>query len=138
MRGLAVGEWDLWHLGFVRFLAACRGECSHLTVAVTESDGTICTLDERRQVVEACRYVDQTLTCNADTRTVILQATPDLLFHGDEWAADTILEHLGVTEAWLDSQGVTLTLVPYLDGISTVIIRDRVLGSPEAKRGWFK
>lgn len=138
MRGLALGGFDLFHLGHVRFLAACRGECDHLTIGVNENSEAICSLDERIQVVEACRYVDRTVVVYGDARAVIQQENPDLLFHGDELAVDTIIEELGVTEAWLDSQNVVMTLVPYTDGVSKAILLDRILGSPEAKRGWFR
>jgi glycerol-3-phosphate cytidylyltransferase len=72
-KGFACGVFDLFHAGHVLMLKECREHCEYLVVALNtceEIDFTInpgkeapiFSLEERKLILESCRYVDEVVT----------------------------------------------------------------------------
>ena len=63
--GYTAGVFDLFHIGHVNMLKAAKSLCSKLIVGVTSDDlatyknkKPIISFEDRKVVVESCRYVD--------------------------------------------------------------------------------
>jgi glycerol-3-phosphate cytidylyltransferase len=76
-KGVACGVFDLFHAGHVLMLKECKAHCDHLVVAVNSAaniDYTInpgkkppvFSLEERKLILSACRYVDEVLEYNSE------------------------------------------------------------------------
>lgn len=134
-RVLTFGTFDLLHPGHVNFLARCA-EHGSLTVAVNTDEFAarykrppVMTFEERLSMVSALRFVESVTTNHGDEncRPVIEAVKPDLLAHGDDWTGESLYRQMGLTQEWLDEQGVRMLYVPYTAGVSTSDIIDRVL-----------
>ncbi|MCC7298597.1 MAG: adenylyltransferase/cytidyltransferase family protein [Bacteroidia bacterium] len=87
-KGFACGVFDLFHAGHVLMLQECREHCDYLVVAVNscaDIDYTInpgkkppiFTLEERKMILNSCKYVDEVLEYNTE------QELTDLLSNGN-------------------------------------------------------
>lgn len=72
-RGFACGIFDLFHAGHVRMLKECKEHCEHLIVALNKAEHLPATknkpmfsLEERIEIVKACKYVDEVVTYNGE------------------------------------------------------------------------
>ena len=121
---------DLFHYGHVRFLERASKIGDELVVGV-HSDETVrdykrspvMTMEERIQVIAACRFVHEVIP-NAPlrvTRELIERHRIDLVVHGDDLNDEAIGAMYGVPR----DLGM-LRLVPYANGISSTEIMDRV------------
>jgi cytidyltransferase-like protein len=123
---------DLFHVGHVNYLRQCRevAEEVHLIVGI-HSDATIesykrssvCTMEERVGVVEACQYVDQVLP-NAPlrvTREFMEDNAIDFVVHGTEMpeAERQAMYSIPIGRG-------KYTEVPRTPGISTTDLIDRI------------
>ena len=129
------GTFDLFHAGHVRLLARCA-ELGAVTVAlntdefIAEYKGKppVMSFDERREVLEACRFVDDVVANigGADSRPSIEMVKPDLVVIGSDWARRDYYEQMGFDQDWLDARGIGLCYIPYTKGISTTDIKTRM------------
>lgn len=148
-RILALGTFDLPHAGHASFLERCAmfGE---LWVALNTDEfaarykrPTICSLEERRKVVSAWRFVDHVIVNEGceDAKPAILKAMPDAIAHGDDWQGDSLMAQLQVSRDWLRERKIAMLYVPYTQGVSsTEIVRrieSRSFGNSAAHRGDF-
>ena len=133
-RVLTIGTFDLLHVGHVRHFKAAA-KLGKLTVAVnTDAFAArykrkpVQPLAERKELVGSVRWVEHVLTNygNEDSRWIIEAVQPRFLVHGDDWTGLSYLIQLGVTQDWLDSQGVELVYLPYTKGVSTTQILERL------------
>ena len=127
---------DLFHCGHVAFLKQCKGLYDDVFLIVGLRDDEtmatykrrpIMTLEERRIVVEACRYVDcvvthvpLSLTTDYLTRHAI-----DIVVHGDGISTEEVRQKYGVAV----DLGKYLH-VPRTPGISTTAILARMRYRP--------
>lgn len=129
------GTFDLFHSGHVNLLRRAKQHADIVVVALNTDEFNeqykgkrpVMTLDERRAVLEACRYVDvvDVNTGGADSKPAILRHRPDFILHGDDWTGDSFLRQLGVTQEFLDDNGIKLVYVPYTKGVSTTDLKRR-------------
>jgi cytidyltransferase-like protein len=122
---------DLFHAGHVEFLRQARSLGDELVVGVHSDDDVasykrrpILTMDERIQVVAACRYVDETLP-NAPLsvdQEWLDRHRLDLVVHGDDFDPETLARYYRVAL----ERGI-LRILPYSPGISTSQILDRIV-----------
>lgn len=84
--------------------------------------------EERKSVLEACRYVDRVIpnTGGADSRIAIDLVKPDVIVVGSDWARRDYYAQMNFTQDWLDERGIALMYVPYTNGISSTIIKSRM------------
>lgn len=134
-RGIALGTFDLFHIGHVEFLRQCKELCDWLVVALNTDAFAerykrkpILNLVERFVMLESCRYVDQVIvnTGEENSREAIRLSKASVILHGDDWTGDLYFQQLGVTEEWLKKHGVTVQYVPYSPSLSTSTIIERV------------
>lgn len=133
------GTFDLFHAGHVNLLKAARRIChdSIVTVALNldrfclEYKGVrpICTYDERKAVLESCRYVDRVIpnTGGRDSREALLLANAQVIVVGSDWEHKDYYKQMGFTQAWLDHHGIRVEYVPYYESVSTTALKYRIL-----------
>ena len=125
---------DLFHTGHVNYLRQCIGVSDqfdvHLIVGI-HSDATIesykrasvCTMDERVDVVRSCKYVNEVLP-NAPlrvTKEFLEEHSIDFVIHGTETPEEERQAMYSIPIAL-----GKYTEVPRTDGISTTAIIDRI------------
>ncbi|MDB5798233.1 MAG: glycerol-3-phosphate cytidylyltransferase [Paucimonas sp.] len=139
-RALAVGVFDLFHVGHLRYLQFARARCNVLVVAVTR-DATVLAKKgrtpavheaERIEIVRGLGWVDEVL------------AQPESLDATDSatsWIAALGIEHVFIGEEWRDSPrwlrlaprlaaiGIGLDWAPRTAQVSTTVLRERILKS---------
>jgi glycerol-3-phosphate cytidylyltransferase-like family protein len=97
----------------------------HAATRLPDADilGTQMTMEERLQVVAACRYVDEVIPDAplVVTRDWIEEHAVDLVVHGDDLPEETLMLMYRVPH----ELGI-LRLVPYTAGISTSDLIERV------------
>ncbi len=121
---------DLFHAGHVEMLKRAKAQGDYLIVGLDDDDyieqykrRPIITFDERRKVVEACKYVDEVrrATEYSISGEWILSNDIDLVIHGNDYSEEVMQARYGEVIAL----GRFLTL-PYTPGISTTDIIQRV------------
>jgi glycerol-3-phosphate cytidylyltransferase len=93
--GFTCGSFDLLHIGHLLMLKECQEHCDFLVVGLQEDPSIdrpdkhkpIETLKERRERLEACKYVDDILEykTEADLVELIKFVKPDIRFLGEDW-----------------------------------------------------
>jgi glycerol-3-phosphate cytidylyltransferase len=131
------GTFDLFHPGHVNLLRRAKEHADIVVVALNTDEFNeqykgkrpVMTLAERRAVLEACRYVDvvDVNTGGADSAPTILRHRPDFILHGDDWTGESFLRQLGLTQQFLDENGIALVYVPYTKGVSSSDLKHRIV-----------
>jgi glycerol-3-phosphate cytidylyltransferase len=132
---LAVGVFDLFHVGHVRLLKRARGLGSRLFVVVNSDDLTAQykrqpVYDEhcRLEIVKACRFVDDAwISDTFDIKRFIESRDIRIIVHGDEWERSSYLRQIQLDENFLRQNGVDLALLPYTASVSTTSILDKII-----------
>lgn len=137
-RILALGTFDLPHAGHVAFLERCA-LFGDLWVALNTDEfasrykrPTICSLEERRRVVAAWRFVEHVIVNEGgeDAKPAIEKSRPNAIAHGDDWQGDSLLKQLGVTREWLRERHIGMLYLPYTEGVSSTEIVRRIEERP--------
>lgn len=134
---------DLFHAGHVAFLQRARLHCDHLTVGLlvdelvrqAKGDGRpVVSYEERRVVLEACRYVDSVVpvrSLGVDASRLDAQGCERFAF-----AASDANELAAKLRNCSGLPPERVLVLPYTIGVSTSQIIDRVLRAPrEPRRG---
>ncbi|MET0962126.1 MAG: adenylyltransferase/cytidyltransferase family protein [Noviherbaspirillum sp.] len=139
-RGLAVGVFDLFHVGHLRYLKFIRARCETLVVAVTR-DATVFEKKkrfpavpqaERIEIVDGLGWVDEVVPQpesldDADAAERWLTALAiDHVFIGEDWRGSARWERLAPRLAAL---GIGLSWTPRAQEVSTTALRERILNS---------
>jgi glycerol-3-phosphate cytidylyltransferase len=128
--GFACGVFDLFHAGHVLMLKECREHCDHLIVAVNRAEnisseinpgkkGPVFTLEERKLILAACRYVDEVLEYNSEDELLqILKSRKiDVRFLGEDYRGRQITgSELGIRIHFTDRS----------HGLSTSSYKERI------------
>ncbi|MGB8062547.1 MAG: adenylyltransferase/cytidyltransferase family protein [Candidatus Sulfotelmatobacter sp.] len=105
---LANGNFDLLHVGHVRYLRGAKALGGRLVVALN-SDESVCALkgegrpimpqDERAEIVAALTDVDAVVIFpELDVRAIIREIRPDVQAKGTDYTADSVPERDAVAE----------------------------------------
>ena len=99
--GFTNGCFDIVHVGHISLLAAARGQCDRLIVALNTDASVrglkgptrpINSLERRAQVIAAIRYVDCVIAFDEETPIELIKAVlPDVLIKGADYTADTVV-----------------------------------------------
>ncbi len=133
------GTFDLFHAGHVNFLKICK-EIAGVSGTVTVSLNTdefiyeykksypILTYEQRYDVLIACRYVDNVIPNKdgKDSKPAIEDCSPDIIAIGSDWARKDYYNQMNFTQDWLDDQGISLIYIPYTQGISSTLIKQKI------------
>ena len=134
------GTFDLFHSGHVNLLRQCKDIATNegsVVVSLNTDEfileykgkKPICSYDERAEVLQACRYVDQVIpnVGGADSKTAILQVMPDYIVIGSDWETRDYYAQMQFSREWLVEKDIILKYVPYTENISTTDLKQRVL-----------
>ncbi|WP_317203281.1 adenylyltransferase/cytidyltransferase family protein [Janthinobacterium sp.] len=137
-RALAVGVFDLFHVGHLRYLQFARARCASLVVAVTRDAtvlarkgcGTIVPEAQRIEIIRGLGWIDEVL------------AQPESLDDTDaaaRWIAALAVGHVFIGEDWrggarwlrleprLAALGIGLSWTPRAPEVSSSALRARIL-----------
>jgi glycerol-3-phosphate cytidylyltransferase len=132
------GTFDLFHSGHVNLLKRCKEVAGNGLVIVSlntddfiwqfKNKKPICSEEERREVLLACKYVDEVVmnVGGADSRIAISQVEPNYIVVGSDWAERDYYAQMSFDQKWLDERGIGLVYVPYTKTISSTQIRSRM------------
>lgn len=129
------GTFDLPHHGHFRLLQRAR-DFGRVVVALNTDEfieqykgkAPIMSFDERREILLACRWVDEVVPNygGADSKIAIDIVKPDYIIIGSDWARRDYYKQMGFTQDWLDERGIGLIYVPYTTGISSTDLKTRI------------
>ena len=132
------GTFDLFHSGHVNLLKRCSEIAAGGQVIVSlntdefiqeyKGKPPVCNYEERKAVLESCRYVDVVIPNygGVDSKIAIEISMPNYLVVGSDWAKKDYYTQMGFTQEWLDERGIGLAYVPYTKTISTTAIKGRM------------
>ena len=129
------GTFDLFHANHVRFLARCA-KLGNVIVSLNSDEfiakykgkPPIMTYEERKVVLEACKYVSAVVENygGADSKLAIATVDPDIIAIGSDWARRDYQKQMGFDQDWLDGMDISLIYIPYGKGASSTEIKRRV------------
>lgn len=133
------GTFDLWHAGHINFLRQCKliaGEDGKVVVSLNTDEfiegykgrPPVYSYEDRYLLASTCKYVDEVIPNEGgeDSKPAILRAKPNYIVIGSDWAKKDYYKQMNFTQEWLDEQGIVLCYVPYTEGISTTILKERI------------
>ncbi len=133
------GTFDLFHVGHVRLLERCRelsGQSGTVIVSLNTDEfiekykgkPPVISYQDRVEVLMSCRYVDQVIPNfgNEDSKPAIVEASPDIIAIGSDWARKDYYKQMQFTQDWLDKLNISLIYIPYTTGISSTNIKERL------------
>jgi len=128
--GLTFGAYDCCHRGHINLLENAKKQCNKLVVCISTDDyirkvknaEPIIMLEDRLANVEAIRYVDivDVQSLQFGKKEAVAKYHPDVLFVGADWNKHT---YTGM------NLGITVVFLPHTQGISSTMIRDRLLNT---------
>lgn len=108
-KGLITGTFDLFHYGHLMLLRQAKKHCQYLVVGIGDDEtgdmrkehrgGTIYTAAERKEMLQACRYVDEVgVFADADQTAFTESVSPDVCFQGAEpnWRQQKAIDTLNL------------------------------------------
>ena len=121
--GFTLGTFDLFHVGHLYHLRACKSLCDHLVVGVQtdtlcysykEKYPVICE-EHRLEMIKGCKYVDNGAIVNTfDLFELHNRFRFDVIFVGDDWIGSPIwdehkknMETIGVDVVFTSSGRIT-------------------------------
>lgn len=123
--GYTTGVFDLFHIGHLNILRRAKEQCDYLIVGVSTDElveeykhkrPVIC-YEERRQIVEAIRYVDKVVPqVNRDKYAAWKEIGFNKMFVGDDWKGSPLFSEL---EKKFKTHGVDVVYFPYTQGTSS-------------------
>ena len=129
------GTFDLLHAGHMNFLRRCA-ELGSVTVSLNTDEfieeykgkRPILSYEEREGALLGCRWVDRVVPNlgGIDSRIAIGLSEPDLIVIGSDWARRDYYAQMGFDQDWLDERGIGLCYIPYTQGISSTVIKERL------------
>lgn len=127
--GYLSGTFDLFHVGHLNLLRRAKEQCDYLIVGVHESGKwkgkeTFIPLDERKQIVASCKYVDRVVdSCREDSDAWDLWHY-NRLFVGSDYKGT---ERFNRYEEYFKDKDVEIVYFPYTQGTSSTQIRDAMI-----------
>jgi glycerol-3-phosphate cytidylyltransferase len=136
---LAIGVFDLFHVGHLRYLQYVRARCRRMTVLVAgdrlvmqrKNRRPVCSEDARLEIIRGLGWVDAALLLRESIENLdgTLQFLAPLglshAFFGAEWQAAERWQRL---IAGLQAQGIEVSFVPRQASISTTALRRQIAG----------
>lgn len=128
--GYATGVFDMFHIGHLNLLKRAKEQCDYLIVGVNSGDlvraykskSPVIPTEERRLIVEACRYVDRAVVVEVrDKIDAYHKFGFDVVFVGDDWKGS---ESYNKMEEELNELGVEIVYLPYTQGTSSTLMRE--------------
>ena len=132
--GYTSGVYDMFQIGHLNLLKRAKEQCEYLVVGVTTDElaqykhkTPIIPYSERKQIVEAIKYVDLVVPQeNMDKLAACKKLHADVIFVGDDWKGT---EKWNKIEQELATIGAEVVYFPYTQGTSSTILREKLLNN---------
>lgn len=132
--GFTAGAFDMFHVGHLNLIKNAKARCDYLIVGVNTDElissyknkKVVVPLEERLQIVEAIKYVDEVIPVDTLDKSVMWDRKKfDLLFIGDDWKGS---ERWNETETRMKKHGVEVVYLPYTTGTTSTLLREKLKG----------
>jgi len=130
--GYTAGVFDIFHVGHLNMLKKAKEKCDYLIVAVIADDVAdgyknkkpVIPMEDRIKIVESIRFADKVVPDYSRDRIEALKKYGfNVAFVGDDWKGT---ERWNRIEAKMGKMGATVEYLPYTEGISSTILRERI------------
>ncbi len=130
--GYTQGTFDMFHVGHLNLIKHAKERCEYLIVGVNtdrliaeyKNKNAVVPLEERVQIIEAIRYVDQVIvTDTLDKVEVLKNHKYDAVFIGDDWKGN---QRWADTEVALKEYDVDVVYLPHTEGTTSTLLRDKI------------
>lgn len=131
--GYTTGVFDMFHVGHLNILKKSKEMCDYLIVGVTKDEVVqqyknktpIVPYEERKQIVEAIKYVDKVIPQTTMDKFIAWEQEKfNVIFHGDDWKNSDMYKEM---ESKLKAVGVEFVYFPYTNGTSSTILKEKLL-----------
>ena len=130
--GYVAGVFDLFHVGHLNLLHRAKELCDYLIVGIVTDEEVrkvkraepVIAFENRKQIVEACRYVDKVIALKdgfSDTAEVYQKYQFDVQFSGSDYESDA---GWLAKQSYLRERGADLIFFPYTDSVSTTKLKE--------------
>ena len=130
--GYTTGVFDMFHIGHLNILRRAKEQCDYLIVGVSTDEVVrnyknktpIIPFEERKQIVEAIRYVDRVVPQESMDKVAAWDNLHfDVMFHGSDWKNSDMYNKL---EEEFNKLGVDLVFLPHTDGTSSTLLSEKL------------
>ncbi len=132
--GYVAGVFDLFHIGHLNILRRAKEQCDYLIAGVVSDEQVIKSkktrpvipFEERLEIVQACRYVDEAVMIPADrpnTEDAYYMYRFDAQFSGSDYAEDPAWL---ARKVFLQKHGSDMVFFPYTQTTSSTEIKDQI------------
>lgn len=131
--GYTQGTYDMFHVGHLNLLCNAKKLCDFLIVGINTDElvesykfkKTIVNLEDRVAIISELRCVDKVISCNTlDKTQVVKDYNINKIFIGDDWLGNPRWEK---TKNDMDKLGVEVVFIPHTEGISSSILREKII-----------
>ena len=132
--GYTTGVFDLFHIGHLNILRRAKEQCEYLIVGVSTDElvkdykhkTPVIPFEERIQIVEAIRYVDEVVPQTSMDKFAAWEKIHfDAIFHGDDWKGSAMYNEV---EQKLNAVGVDMVFLKHTQGTSSTEISKKLQG----------
>lgn len=130
---LTLGTFDTPHMGHACFLKYCErygevvvGLNSDEFVLEYKKEKPVFSYEERGNILSGLGY--KVVKNNSAGRECIIKEQPDILAIGSDWARKDYYNQIDVTQDFLDRNNIQMLYIPYTQGISTTLLKERLGG----------
>lgn len=134
--GYTSGVYDMFHIGHLNLLKKAKEQCDFLVVGVTTDElalyknkRPIIPYEERAAIVAAIKYVDKVVPQeNMNKLEACKKVGAEVIFVGDDWKGTPKWNQI---EKDLATIGAEVVYFPYTKGVSSSILREKILSDKE-------
>ena len=132
--GYLSGTFDLFHVGHLNLLRRAKEQCDYLIVGVHyggawKGKETFIPLEERKEIISACKYVDQVVDAPDEDDVAWNTYHYNMLFVGSDYKGTERFNRY--EEEFKDK--VKIVYFPYTKGTSSTQIRAAIVAAAEKK-----
>lgn len=132
--GYVAGVFDLFHIGHLNIFKRAKEQCDYLIVGVVSDEQVIkskktrpyISFEERLEIVQACRYVDEAVMIPVDrpnTEDAYYMYHFDVQFSGSDYADDPSWL---ARKVFLQQHGSDMVFFPYTQTTSSTEIKNQI------------
>ena len=130
--GYVQGSFDMFHIGHLNLIKNAKSICDYLIVGVNSDElmksfkhkTPIIPEDERLEIIEAIRYVDEAhIVTNRDKLEALDKFHYQALIMGDDWKGTDFYKKV---EQQLKEKNAEVVYFPYTKTTSTTLLRDAI------------
>lgn len=132
--GYVAGVFDLFHMGHLNLLRRAKEQCDYLIVGVVPDELVISDkktrpyvhFEERRAIVEACKYVDEAVRIppdRPDTEDAWKMYHFDVQFSGSDYENDPVWHS---KRTFLQKHGADMIFFPYTQSVSSTQLKKTI------------